>query len=212
MAVYCVGDISAKRTAFRKQESGKICIDNDEVLSTVVDGNKVYFLIGSVPFSDMKVIEYISYQRALLCKNQTHESEIKYYARLFGFKIPLKRKMKRLDALFYKMAQCLAKFSLPTEEIYINLDGLDFTKKRATVLKKMLRKIENYFKVFVSVSDYRFIPTASAVRLYNSDGTTCEINRSSYECTRSKKKKVPSIDELLENDNLKIKKITVAGI
>lgn len=211
MAIYCIGDVDAKRTAFRKEQKEKICLDNDEVLTTTLNNGKTYFMIGKIPFSNMKVSQYVCYQRALLCGGATRESEIKYYAKLFGFSLSLKSKMKKLDVMRYRMAQTLAKISLPIKEIYVVLDGYEYSKSRRKKLKKFLKKLDEYFKVHVSVSDYRFIPYGSAVVGYNKDGSTYELNQSLYVCSRCKKRKTTKRFSVTSENAKKIKKITVTN-
>ena len=45
MITYCLGDIKAKRAAFRAAEAdkGQLSIDNDEILTTVEKEGKTFF-------------------------------------------------------------------------------------------------------------------------------------------------------------------------
>ncbi len=210
MVVYCVGDVAAKRADFRKKQSGKLSIDNDEVLGTIKKDGKVYFAVGTVPFSNMRVYEYVAYCKALT-SSAVSRNETKYYRQLFKLPIPLKSKMKKLSVPQYRMAQLLGSFSPSVTDIYVNMDGVEYSVRHEAEIKRLVAGIGKHYRVFVSVSDYRFIPEKSRVKRYDGNGDSIEISISEYVCGRANKKAltVAGQDDN-EAEQLRPKKVTCA--
>jgi hypothetical protein len=210
MITYCVGDTAMKRKDFREKREGKLSLDNDEVLGVVKGDDGVYFAVGVIPFANMSVYEFVAYSRSL-CFDKCSNREIKYYSKLFGFSLPLKRKMKSLSVVKYRTAQFLAGFSPQVKEIYMNFDGLEYTHKNAKELVALLKKASRFYEVFVSVSDSRFIPPSATLRRYDAQGVITEIRSSDYSCEKANKKTLLSImKESYDGEKLKPKKVTRA--
>lgn len=60
----------------------------------------------------MSVAEFVAYSKSLIKAQPVRDRETAYYARLFGFKLSVKRRLKSLDVPKYRMAQFLAKYDL----------------------------------------------------------------------------------------------------
>ncbi len=210
MVIYCVGDTAMKRKDFREKRDGKLSLDNEEVLGVVKDGGAVYFAVGAIPFANMSVYEFVSYSRSL-CFDKCSNREIRYYSKLFGFSLKLYKKMRRLSVVKFRAAQFLAGFSPQVKEIYMNFDGLEYTRKNAKELASLLKKASKFYEVFVSVSDSRFIPASATLRRYDGQGVITEIRASDYRCEKENKKTLLSImKESCDGDKLKPKKVTRA--
>lgn len=210
MVIYCVGDTAMKRKDFREKRDGKLSLDNDEVIGVVKDDGGVYFAVGAIPFANMSVYEFVAYSRSL-CFDKCSNREIKYYSKLFGFSLALYKKMRTLSVVKYRSAQFLAGFSPQVKEIYMNFDGLEYTRKNAKELAVLLKKVSKFYEVFVSVSDSRFIPVSATLRRYDAQGVITEIRSSDYSCEKANKKTLLSImKESYGSEKIKPKKVTRA--
>lgn len=177
MITYCLGDAAVKRAAFRLADKAvtAACADNDEVIAATDQGGKRWFAIGGVPFGDMTVAEFVAYRKSLVTKSPVRDAEILYYARLFGFKRKISTKMKRLSLPEYRFVQFMAKYDLAVREVYLNFDGFIYSKHAAKAVRGLAARLGKYFDVFVSVSDYRFIPCGATVRSYDPDGEKTDV-------------------------------------
>lgn len=182
MITYCLGDAAVKRAAFRLagKAATAACADNDEVIGALDHDGKRWFAIGGVPFGDMTVAEFVAYQKSLITKNPVRDAEILYYARLFGLKRRISTKMKRLSLPEYRLAQFTAKYDLAVREVYLNFDGFVYSKRSAKSVRNLAARLGKYFDVFVSVGDYRFIPSGATVRSYARDGEKTDVVMRSF--------------------------------
>lgn len=214
MIVYCLGDAKAKRAAFRSTDGGanSMSIDNDEILTVLKNDGKTYFAVGEIPFADMSVSEFVSYGKSL-CKTQpAHRREISYYAKLFGFKSVMCKKLKKLSVPQYRMAQFLTKYDLSVRDVYVNFDGLEYSRANKKAVNGFLSKIKRYFNIYVGVSDFRFTRYGSAVRQYGADGEISEIILNKYRSLRGKKRVFKTLLDKTDQStgDFDIRKVVVA--
>lgn len=211
MVVYCLGEAEAKRASFRRagETAGVMSIDNDEILLSLGSGGRTYFGIGEIPFADMTVAEFVAYSKSLIKAQPVRERETRYYARLFGFKLNVRKKLKGLSVVKYRMAQFLAEYDLSVQNVYVNFDGFAYCRKNRRRLDKFLCKIRKYFNIFVAVSDYRFIPQGAAVRRYGEGGQACEINPSAFKAFNGRKR---AFRALAKNKNVSLGDFTVKKV
>lgn len=179
MIVYCLGD----RTLIEKEftEAGNrrdaLGLNDDEILFSSVSDGKRYAATGDIPFGNMTVLEYVSYNRSTALGRRIRDDETRYYARLFGVKFGLKRRLSSLDPIDFRAVQFLASYDMAVREVYMRFDSLLFCAKNNKKLLSLVSLLAKYFNVYVSVSDYRFVPRGSAVRYYDSDrAVTVPIN------------------------------------
>lgn len=214
MIVYCLGDAKAKRAAFRSTDGGinSMSIDNDEILTVLKNDGKTYFAVGDIPFADMSVSEFVAYSKSL-CKTQpARRRETSYYAKLFGFKSVMNKKLKKLSVPQYRMAQFLAKYDLSVRDVYVNFDGLEYSRANKKALEGFLSKIKRYFNIYVGVSDYRFMRYGASLRHYGAEGETSEITVNKYRSLRGKKRVFKTILDKTEQSagDFNIRKVVVA--
>lgn len=215
MITYCLGDIKAKRAAFRSMEgqNGMLSVDNDEILTTVSSEGKTYFAIGDMPFKDMGIAEYIAYSRSLINAQPVRDRETAYYAKLFGLKRPIYKKLKNLSVTDYRKVQFLAKYDLSVREIYINFDGIEYSRAHKNSILRFTGKLKKYFNIFLAVSDYRLIPKGFSLRYYDKDGGKTDIALKSYQLVKGKKRKFINIlkQKKLSLGELNLHKVVVTS-
>lgn len=182
MITYCLGDAAVKRAAFRLagKASDAACADNDEVLGAFDYGGKRWFAIGDAPFGKMTVAEYVAYQKSLVTKSPVRDAEIAYYARVFNLKSRISTRLKRLNPTEYRLAQLLARYDLGVKDVYLNFDGLCYSRGAAKAVARVCERLGKRFSVFVAVGDYRFIPRGAAIREYSVDGRATDVELSRY--------------------------------
>ena len=204
MITYCIGDIKEKRKHFLEQavDEKNEYLDNDELLAVREENGKTMFAVGEIPFSNMKVVEYITYQRSSITKNSVCFREIKYYGKLFALNLPLRKKMRSLSVIDYRKAQFLSSYTLTVRSIYINLDGVLYSAKNRKQLENIISGLRRYFHLYIAVSDSRFIPLGAVIREYKREGGYDEVNSGGYKMQRVSSKLFP-----LQENYLKVKKV-----
>lgn len=171
MVMYCMGNIGAKRRAFRAvNQSNELCLDNDDVVADFLLNGKVYFVIGAMPFGDMSVWDYICYSRALKTRLSLNASAVKQLLKAAGCKVSLFKKLKNLDRITYRRVMFAAKIDSNITDIYANFDGVAYSLSAKRKLKKLVADWKKSYNVFVSVSDSRFIPKKAETSVYLPDG------------------------------------------
>lgn len=190
MITYCVGDNAKKREIFIRNglKRDALCADNDELLA-VVEGEKgKFFVQGKIPFGNMRVGEYISYQRSIVQQKRVDESENDKYNRLFKFALRLNKKMRSLDIFKYRYAQILSRYGIGVKRIYLNFDSLLYTRRNKKKMQLLLKKLKKFFAVSVAINDYRFIPQGAKVQNYLPSGDIQSLFLGSFVTQKSKKK------------------------
>ena len=179
MITYYIGNVRVKRKMFREKRENSAEADNPDVLADFMLNGKVCFVLGDIPFSDMRVGEYLAYARALKTRLPLSASGAKELLRRVGVKIPLWRKMAQLTRLQFRFVLLAAAYNDDTRQVWLNLDGIAYSAFTRISARKMLSALERGFgEVHVSVSDYRFIPRkANAVAVTNC-GTAVGISKS----------------------------------
>lgn len=203
---YCVGDERAKRREFRKESDDRISLDNDEVLASISLSGKTYYAVGGIPYGGMRAGDYISYCRCEKAERTAVRN------RMLGLRAPLKKRMRSLTVLEYRAVRLLAEFKPAAKSVYINLDGAEYSRSLAWRLFSLLKRIERFYCVFVSVSDMRLVHSGASVCFFTADGQTINLRLGDILCRRVKRKMLgyvlPQNEEL---DALRIKKITCSG-
>lgn len=171
MVTYCTGSITAKRRAFRN-ESGEetVNVDNDEVLATFTLNKKLYVVVGTVPFSNMTVQQFVASSRALRTNLPLKRSALKELLVKVGVRRRLGRRMGSLMPAEYRAVCLAAKLEITTKNIYVNYDGLEYSRRNRKVLSRFLKIWGKTYNVFAAVSDTRFIPKKAAVLRYTENG------------------------------------------
>ncbi len=201
---YCLGDILAKRSAFtlEGEKEDALYLDNCEVVGAPKGERGTVFGIGENPYGNMTVEEFIRYESG------KKASEVVRLCKIFGVKLSLNKKIKRLNPLSLRAVFLVSGFTPKTETLYINLDSLLPTPKNKKLVSKLLNPLSRYFKIFVAVSDSRFIPRTGKIRRYDESGKYCEIALGKYIIERAKKKDFYSLAG--ENCDSLLKKATLA--
>lgn len=214
MITYCLGDIEAKRKAFRSvnPKDGKMSIDNDEVLLSISEGGRTYFAVGETPFADMNVAEFVAYSKSLKSSQPVRDRETLYYAKLFGFNVGVYKRLKKLNVPEYRMAQFLAKYDLSVRDVYVNFDGFDYSFGHKRAVIRFCRKLKRYFNIYIAVSDYRFVPASAAIRNYSPDGTYGDFNPAKFTSRVGKKRAFKQLAQKrdLPLGDFRVRKIVVA--
>lgn len=208
---FCIGDAAAKRAHFAAagRRSDGLHLDNDEIVCTYKSGDSVFYAFGGIPYGNMSVAEYIAYKKADMNRAPLKTKEVRYFCRLFKLRVPLKRKLKSLSALDYRLVALAASYDVSVKNLYLNLDGLAYSLSRARKLKAMLKTLTRYFLVFVSVSDSRYYKDGYSVTHFNADGniTTVILDGQKIKRVKTKDFYIKHAKESLGVAHLKVKHV-----
>lgn len=212
--MYVLGEAKLKRNIFSKTDKSALYLDNDEILFTVAVGSNTYFAVGSIPFGDMKVSEYLRYMRAFSSSNEVKKQEKSDYRRIIkamSLGISLNKKMKTLGAIEYRAVKLLSHLRTGLREIRLNFDGLEYTKKNKARLLRFVNGLKKYLEVYVLVSDYRFVSSQSSVICYGEMGEN-HVKCRTYSCRRIRKNKLETLVNTAQICTpFKVKKLTFEG-
>lgn len=176
--VFCIGSSEAKRLDFRKSvNETSVYVDNDEVCACITENDRTFFVIGSFPFSDMTVSEFIRYNRMIITRDLWKNAQMrKFIKKSCGKRVGLGAKVGSLGLFAYRAIQTLSLVTNETKEILINFDGLPYSKENQQVLYRFLSYIKQHYKVTAAVSDNRFIYPGATVRRYEAGGDYSELS------------------------------------
>lgn len=146
MVTFCLGSARAKR-AYIKTIGGGVLLDNIEVLFCASENGRNYFAYAPIPFGEFRVEDYLRYRRAL-CYDKLLMSDVERLG------LNPKKKMRKLSAAERRIVQFLEKTCGATDKpIIINLDGIRYTKRNMSALKRLLSAVP---RAYVFVTDNRF--------------------------------------------------------
>lgn len=171
MVTYCVGNVSAKRKQFRAAAgAGILSLDNDDVVADFLLDGKVYFVIGSNPCDKLTVREFLAYNRALKTRLPLGEKGSRALLKKVAYRGGLDVRVGRLDSVGYRKVQLAAKLDDDTATVYVNLDGVVYSRRTAARLRAMLRSWGKRWQVYAAVSDYRFVKKGDRSLVYTPEG------------------------------------------
>ena len=93
--IYLIGDSAEKRRVIRSAQ-GVARAHNDEVTNVCRIKGKDYYVVGTHPFADFTVLQYIRYERALIDAPRLSDDDIKKLIRDCGAKAGLHSKIGKL--------------------------------------------------------------------------------------------------------------------
>ena len=164
MITYYIGNVREKRMFFRKTRIDAALADNCDVLADFKLNGKVCFVLGEIPYADMRVGEYLGYARALKTRLPLSDSAAKELLEKAGTRVSLCKRMGKLNRLTFRAVLLAAALTDATRESWLNLDGIAYSFFMRLHMRRMLNRIaKNYEHVPVAVSDYRFIPRKACV-------------------------------------------------
>ncbi|MDE6398675.1 MAG: hypothetical protein K2L51_05085 [Clostridiales bacterium] len=159
MVTYYIGNIRQKRMLFREKRAGAAVADNSDVLADFRLNGKVCFVLGDVPYGDMRVGEYLAYARALKTRLPLSDAGVRALLRRVGVRVRADRKMRSLPRELFRGVLLAAAFDDGMQSAWINLDGVAYSFFTRARVRKLVRGIARRFgEVHVAVSDHRFIP------------------------------------------------------
>ena len=171
MIVYCMGEraLIEKEFAAAGDRREALNLNDDEVLFASVSDGKRYAATGEIPFGNMTILEYVAYNRSTTLGRKIRDDETRYYARLFGVKLTLNRRLKSLDPVDFRAVQFLASYDMAVRETFLRFDSLGFSRSARKKMRSLIGRLSKYFNVYVSVADYRFVPYGAAIRYYSDE-------------------------------------------
>lgn len=165
MLTYYIGNIREKRMLFRAPKPQAVLADNTDVLADFKLNGKVCFVLGDIPYANMRVGEYLGYARSLKTRLPIDASEAKRLLQRVGLRVRLSRKMRSLPRYLFRGVLLAAALEDDTRHAWINLDGVAYSRRTCRNVRRMLQSTERMFEeVHAAVSDYRFIPKNARVR------------------------------------------------
>lgn len=174
MITYYIGNVREKRFLFRKFRPCAAMADNADVLCDFRLNGKMCFVLGDIPYGDMRVGEYLAYARALKTKLPMGDDAAKALLRKVGVRAGVRRKMKNLPRDVFRAVLLAAALNDDTRAVWINYDGVAYSFfSRARIRRQLHTAAKSFEEVHAAVSDYRFIPRA-AHTLVAADGVLTE--------------------------------------
>ena len=159
MITYYIGNVKQKREWFRMRRAGAALADNGDVLADFRWRGKVCFVMGDIPFGNMRVGEYLAYARALKTDTSLSGVQAARLLRKAGIKADPRKKMAALPREIYRAVLLAAALEEDTRTVWLNFDGIAYRRRVARRIHAVLRRLNRSFaEVHASVSDYRFIP------------------------------------------------------
>lgn len=176
--IFCIGDSAAKHAALRRNVDETCALaDNDEVYASLCEQDKTFFIVGSYPFGDMTVSEFIRYNRMIITRDCYKNSYIrKFIKKACGKKVSVRKRLRSLDVFMYRAVKILSAVTDKTQEIMINFDGVPYSKENEIKLFRFLYALKQKYALTVAVSDNRFIASGATVRRYEKDGNSAELS------------------------------------
>lgn len=164
MITYYIGNVRGKRKLFRTPRAGAASADNCDVLADFMLDGKVCFVLGDIPYADMRVGEYLAYSRSLKTRLPLSAAAAKELLKRVGLKISLDRRMSSLSRLEFRFVLLAAAHDDETVEVWLNLDGIAYSAFSRRRMGRLLGGLARGFDfVNVAVSDHRFIPKSAKV-------------------------------------------------
>ncbi|MDE7395394.1 MAG: hypothetical protein K2M95_04680 [Clostridiales bacterium] len=158
-----IGNVRDKRRLFLTPRAEAIVADNCDVLADFRLGGKVCFLLGDIPYGDMRIGEYLSYARALQTRLPLSAAKAKELLHGAGVRISPRRKMASLSRIAFRAVILAAKIDTAVREVWLDFDGVPYSlhakREARRILKRLSRRYENVHAAF---SDYRFLFRGSA--------------------------------------------------
>lgn len=176
--VFCIGSPEGKRACFRKSVGEDfVYADNDEVFASITENGKTYFIIGKPPCFDMTVLEYVKYNRSIVSTECFAFGVLRKFVWKTCRAIMLQNAdVANLSVFSYRAVQCFTLITDKTRFVAVNFDGVPFSKENAKMLARFLGYLSGKYKVFVSVTDTRFLPDSCFVRRYLPNGEFTELS------------------------------------
>ena len=153
-----LGNVREKRRLFLTPRAGAIVADNCDVLADFRLNGKVCFLLGDIPYGDMRVGEYLSYARALKTCLPLSSKGAKELLCGAGLKFSPQRKMRSLSRVAFRAVMLAAKFDPSVREVWLDFDGVPFSHRAKKEAKRILTRLSRRFvRVHAAFSDCRFL-------------------------------------------------------
>ena len=176
--VFCIGSPEGKRAYFRKNVGEDfVYADNDEVFACITENGKTYFIIGKPPCCGMTAPEYVRYNRSIVSTEHFAFGALRKFVwktcRTVMFQ---SAGVANLSVFAYRAVQCFTLITDKTRSVAVNFDGTPFSKENLRMIGRFLGYLSGKYKVFVSVTDARFLPDNCLVRRYLPDGEFTELS------------------------------------
>ncbi len=160
--IYLLGDSAEKRRVLRSAQNVARA-HNDEVTDVCRIRGRDYYVVGTHPFADFTVLQYVRYERALIDAPRLSDEAIRQILRACGTKARLHARMGKLSFVDRRLVTLAARVTLQTVTVAINLDGVPFSRALRTRLHRAAAKLSRKYEVWISVTDSRFINKNSDV-------------------------------------------------
>ena len=153
-----LGNVRDKRRLFLTPREGAIVADNCDVLADFRLNGKVCFLLGDIPYGDMRVGEYLSYAQALRMRLPLSSKGAKELLYGAGLTCSPQSKMKSLSRVAFRAVMLAAKFDSSVHAVWLDFDGVPFSHRAKREAKRILTRLaRRYSEVHAAFSDSRFL-------------------------------------------------------
>ncbi len=160
--IYLIGDSAEKRRVIRSAQ-GVARAHNDEVTNVCRIKGKDYYVVGTHPFADFTVLQYIRYERALIDAPRLSDDDIKKLIRDCGAKAGLHSKIGKLSFVDRRLVTLAARITDQTATVAVNFDGVPFSRSLRSRLHRAAARLSKKYEVWISVTDSRYINKNSDV-------------------------------------------------
>lgn len=153
-----LGNVRDKRRLFLTPRPGAIVADNCDVLADFRLNGKVCFLLGDIPYGDMRVGEYLSYAQALRTRLPLSSKGAKELLYAVGVTCSPQRKMRSLSRIAFRAVMLAAKLDPSVRAVWLDFDGVPFSHRAKREAKRVLKRLSRrYGEVHAAFSDARFV-------------------------------------------------------
>lgn len=130
---------------------------NDEVTNICRIKGKDYYVVGTHPFADFTVLQYIRYERALIDAPRLSDAQIKKLLRTCGTKASLRSRLGKLSFVDRRLVTLAARITPQTVTVAIDLDGVPYSGFLRSRLHRAASKLSKKYEVWICVTDSRYI-------------------------------------------------------
>lgn len=177
--IYLIGDCDEKRRVAAGDRPGIARARGDEIVSICRMEGRDYYVIGEHPFGGFTVLQYVRYQRSLLDPHPTPASEVRSLLHATGARVPLGRRVSRLGYLERRLVSLAARLTPETRTLIIELDGIPYSRRLRSALRRAAARLRKKYEVWISVTDSRFADRSASVAEYKA-GSLISLSASAF--------------------------------
>lgn len=161
--IYLIGDSEEKRRTMYNDQPGIARARGDEIADICRIDGRDYYILGSHPFGEFTVNQYVRYERSLLGAASPSPGEIRKTLARLGARVRLTKRVKRLGYLERRLVTLAGRITPDTRTLAVELDGVPYSRRLMRRLRRVTRRLSRWFEIRISVTDSRFAETGETL-------------------------------------------------